>query len=207
MALSNVFSDKNERKAKDDLVGGYNSGLNKLEGSYGRAQDRYWNYEKEARPAAGAYSDALGLNGADGNARAVNQFQAGPGYQFQLQQGQQAINRTAASRGMLASGNTSLDLLRYSQGLADQEYDDYLNRLDGQQRFGLGVADRAGAIDTGLGDVRYATSLGKAGARANFQAGKDVSGLNTIGTISGGVSTGARLLGGGVGGPQPINRV
>lgn len=80
--------------------------------------------------ADGIYRDALGLGGDEGTARALAAFQGGPGYQFQMEQGLDALDRRAASRGMLQSGNNNLDTLRFSQGLADQEWDDWLGNLN-----------------------------------------------------------------------------
>src|SRR6185312_14052036 len=45
-------------------------------------------------------------------------FQQDPGYQFNLQQGQQALQRSAAARGLLNSTGTMRDMLGYSQGMA-----------------------------------------------------------------------------------------
>src|SRR5271163_4920796 len=41
-----------------------------------------------------------------------------PGYQFQLQQGTQAIDQNAAANGTLMSGNTGVALENYGQNLA-----------------------------------------------------------------------------------------
>ncbi len=77
------------------------------------------------------YLDSLGLNGAAGNTRAAGAFQAGPGYRFGVDQSLDALDRRAASRGMLGSGNTSLDTLATVNGLANQEYGNWQNRLGG----------------------------------------------------------------------------
>ena len=52
-----------------------------------------------------------------------------PGYQFRMDQGINAIDRAAAAKGMLGSGNRMYDLTNYAQGLASQEYDNQINRL------------------------------------------------------------------------------
>lgn len=56
-------------------------------------------------------------------------FEATPGYSFQLAEGQKAIERSAAARGLSLSGATMKANQRYGQGLANQEYGNYLNRL------------------------------------------------------------------------------
>ncbi len=52
-----------------------------------------------------------------------------PGYQFAQGEGIQALDRSAAARGMLNSGRQSKDLLRFGTGLADQTYGNQLARL------------------------------------------------------------------------------
>ena len=49
-------------------------------------------------------------------------YQSSPGYQFQLQQGQQALDGTAASQGGVFSGATQKAQMDYATGLASQDY-------------------------------------------------------------------------------------
>lgn len=83
--------------------------------------------------------NALGLNGATGDAAATGAFRAGPGYEFKVNSALDALDRRAASRGMLASGNTTNDTLSTVTGLADQAYGDWQNRL--YQYAGLGAQE------------------------------------------------------------------
>jgi len=55
-------------------------------------------------------------------------FEADPGYQFRLKQGQNAIEGSAAARGGLFSGAAGRQLQDYTQGLASQEYGTAYNR-------------------------------------------------------------------------------
>ena len=50
-------------------------------------------------------------------------------YKFRFDQGQQALERSAAAKGMLNSGNVLAGLAKYGQGMASQAYDDEANRL------------------------------------------------------------------------------
>lgn len=52
-----------------------------------------------------------------------------PSYQFRYQQGQQAAERSLASRGLLNSGNAAIELQQYGQGMASQEYGAQFNRM------------------------------------------------------------------------------
>lgn len=74
---------------------------------------------------------ALGVNGQAGTDAARAAFESSPGYQFQLDQGLEAINRARNARGMLNSGNTDRDAQIYGQGLAKQDYQTWLNNLLG----------------------------------------------------------------------------
>lgn len=47
-----------------------------------------------------------------------SQIQNDPAYQFQMQQGTDAINKGDAASGMLGSGNRGIELEKYGQGLA-----------------------------------------------------------------------------------------
>lgn len=49
-------------------------------------------------------------------------FQQSPGYQYQLQQGQNAIQNSAAGRGGLVGGNALMALQQNGQGLANQDW-------------------------------------------------------------------------------------
>ena len=61
-----------------------------------------------------------------------------PGYQFRLQQGQQALENAAAAKGMLRTGGTMKGLLDYNQASASQEYDKSYGRALGEYRLGYG---------------------------------------------------------------------
>ena len=70
-------------------------------------------------------------------------FQQQPGYQFQLQQGQQAINNSAAAQGNVLSGGTQKALASYSTGLANQSYNTAYNQYVQGQQLGAGIQNQA----------------------------------------------------------------
>lgn len=199
MSIGNLFSDGNERQAANVEKGGYKRGFKFARQQYKRGFKGLANDYADAKGEFGTYADALGLNGDEGNTRAVDTFHTSPGYDFRLDEGLKAIDRTAASRGMLGSGNTAIDTLKYAGDLADNEYGGWMDRLEG-------LGTKQAAIDTGLGDARYgykshigdlgyATKLGMAGVKANYLRGKDQSGANAVGAITGVASLGSKLLG------------
>jgi|GEM_PF-1311389 len=56
------------------------------------------------------------------------EFTESPGYQFQLSEGLKALERANAASGRIGSGGYDKAVMRYAEGLANQEYDDFLNR-------------------------------------------------------------------------------
>jgi hypothetical protein len=77
------------------------------------------------------YLDSLGVNGADGNARATGAFQAGPGYQYAVDQSLDQTRRAAARDGGLTGGNTLAALSDRAGNMANQEYGNWQTRLGG----------------------------------------------------------------------------
>jgi hypothetical protein len=56
-------------------------------------------------------------------------FYASPGYQFRLDEGGRAYDRSAAARGMLLSGAQVKAQNRFGQGMASEEFGNYANAL------------------------------------------------------------------------------
>lgn len=56
-------------------------------------------------------------------------FEQDPGYAFRQQEGMRALERSAAARGGLLSGNTMRGIQRFGQDLASQEYQNAFNRF------------------------------------------------------------------------------
>jgi hypothetical protein len=63
-----------------------------------------------------------------------------PGVGFQYNQGLDAIQRAASSKGMLGSGRLLQSLVDYGQGMAAQQYGDTLSRLAGMVQLGANAA-------------------------------------------------------------------
>jgi len=87
------------------------------------------------RAEAEAYANAHKTGGTK-----YGGFQASPGYQFALQQGLDSVNALAGAKGGLNSGKTMQDLLTYGQGMANQEYNNYLGQIYGLVNVGTGAA-------------------------------------------------------------------
>lgn len=145
--------------------------------------------------------DVLGLS-ANRNAEGYNSANAkfqerdikmDPGYQFRLEQGQKALERSAAARGGLFSGRAAKDLQSYGQGMASQEYGNAYNRAYGRfqdERNNLlqplqslsGLAQTATSAQGRSGEVLggQAGAYGQAGAN-NITGAANRVGANQLG--------------------------
>lgn len=60
-------------------------------------------------------------------------FQADPGYAFRMKEGLRALDRSAAARGGLLSGNQLRGITEYGQELASQEFTNAFNRYQAER--------------------------------------------------------------------------
>lgn len=120
-----------------------------------------------------------------------------PGYNFQMQQGQNAINSSAAATGGVLNGGTLKALDQYTTGLANttygQAYQNYLagsaqsyNQLYGVASLGEQAAGTLGAQNTTAANNQgnYLTQAG------NAQAAGDIGIANGINSAVSGIATG-----------------
>lgn len=88
-----------------------------------------------------------------------------PGYGFRFQQGQKALERSAAARGGLISGNTGGALQQFGQGLASQEYQNAYNRALNQYNTTAALAGigQTATNNMGMAGGNYANAVGNIG--------------------------------------------
>ena len=103
-------------------------------------------------------------------------FQASPGYQFAFDQGTAAVNALAGAKGGLNSGRTMQDLTTFGQGIANQEYGNWWNRLSGLAGSGQNAAASQGTAMSGAA----ANISGALGAIGNAQAAGSIGVANAI---------------------------
>lgn len=184
----------------------YDQGRGALNTNYAAALAPFQTVMNGANAGANAYGDATGANGPAGFDRATANFRADPGYQYSVDQGLKAVDRGAAARGMLRSGNVLTAEQTLGSNLADQQYGNYVSRLQpylGQQ---LGAAGGTATVNMGLGN-NLNTSFGNQGNLAyntqagigNAQAAADIANQNaTNGFLGGVLNLGTKLLGFGI---------
>lgn len=194
------------------------------------------NYAPWQNAGASATNTLAGLLGTPGQgllqpwnqtftAPTAAQAAATPGYQFQLQQGENAMQNSAAGNGSLLSGRTLADLNNFAQGTASTNYQNTFNnaqsqyqsayntflnnqnntysRLMGVSGEGLQAAGGEGQLIQGIGgDI--ASLMGQKGAAA---AQGTIGAANAYGSILPGMASSignmgmlSMLQGGGYGG-------
>lgn len=139
----------------DAASGLYNYSLNEdneddLLAAQGRARAALSPYEQAGRAAQQQLIDDL-MSGALGGEYGLDDFEADPGYQFRLDEGQKALERSLAARGLSQSGAALKEAQKYGQNLANTTFNDAFTRnlqeesqrynmLSGQAGQGLGAA-------------------------------------------------------------------
>lgn len=116
---------------------------------------------------------------ADANASPLQRFQADPGYQFMLDEGVKNIDRSAAAKGMLLSGNQLQEVGKFNTGLANTTWNDWVNKQSNMFRSYQGnLANVAGMGNSATAQAgQNAINAGNANAAL---AGNNASTLNAI---------------------------
>ena len=118
----------------------------------------------------------MGSNGYFNQTYTGQDIYSDPSYQFRLQQGQDAIQSSAAAQGGLLSGATLKALQNYGQESASQEYSNAYNRFNADQ------TNRYNRLSNlvGIGQ-NAAAQVGNAGAQTSQAiANNTMSGANSI---------------------------
>lgn len=107
-----------------------------------------------------------------------NEYIQSPGYNWLQQQGVSAIDRGAAARGKLDSGQNQKDLMQFGQGLASQDYGNYLGRLENlmnqytrTSQMGQNAANTISGYDFGAAQGKANVRMQSLGQQGSTQLG------------------------------------
>lgn len=129
-----------------------------------RVGDRTFGNEADARAYAGTQGTPYGG------------YTKTPGYDFRLQEGINALDASAASRGGLFSGAAGKALTQYGQDYATNEYGNYLARLSS-----LAGSGQAAAGNSANAGANFASNANNAFANmGNAQAAGWIGGTNAV---------------------------
>ena len=132
--------------------------------NYGQAAQPFQTLFNQYQGGVNAYGDAAGANGLEGQERARANFQVSPGFDFALNKGIDALSRAGAAKGV-ATGNVLRGAQDYGQGMANQEWGNYINRLSPYLGQNTSVAGGLSNVYTGQGNA-LAGSFGQEGQAA-----------------------------------------
>lgn len=142
-------------------------------------------YKNTGQSALYTLADFYGLDRAGGgqtgaalSPAALDAFRKSPDYTFARDEGISALDRSAASKGLLLSGGQTRDITKFASGLADQNIGNYLTRLYQLAGVGQSAAGATGnaALSTGRGVAETTMGAGEAEASGIVGAGNAVSG-------------------------------
>jgi hypothetical protein len=143
----------------------------------------------------------------------MDDYEADPGYAFRLSEGNKALERSAAARGMVLSGSMFKGLQRYGQDMASNEYQNAFNRYQTnrtnqlnpmQSLMGAGqtsanmMTGEAGQLGRGLGE----NALGAGNARASGYVGSANAYAGMLNNLSNSMGSFAGMGGFGGGGSK-----
>lgn len=118
---------------------------------YNQTRDDYAPWRTAGQGALSKLSSLYGISsGGPATAPAssiYDEFRATPGYQFTQDEGTKAAERSASARGLLGSGAALKAVDRFSAGLADQTYNNYVGQL--QSIAGLGQSATGSTAQAG----------------------------------------------------------
>lgn len=127
------------------------------------------------------------------------QFEADPGYQFRLDEGMKALERSAAARGGLLSGGFLRGATRYGQGVAAQEYQNAFNRYQAERQARLAplfeLYGQGAKLANALAGYQGDYGQGAAGTYMNAANARASNYLERAGALGGFFGRGAQLYG------------
>lgn len=213
--FGDIFGGADINNATNDQVSGLVQGANAAEGLLNnnpgiisglgaQALQPFQSLTGTANQGIGALGNLLGLNGPAGSQSALTNLQTQPGYQFQLGQGEGAINASAAAGGTTGSGNQLTALTNYGQGLAGNAYQGAVSNLSPYLGLGTSAASGEAGILGGetsaltgnnntLAQLLQSTFTGAGNANASGALAQQANNESLFG---GALSLGGSLLGG-----------
>jgi hypothetical protein len=108
----------------------YDQGRGDVNANFGLATGALSPYANQGAAATSRLSALAGLGGSEQQQSALA---SDPGYQFRMSQGVNALDRSAAARGMINSGAQQKALTGYGQGLASSELNNAFQRIGAVQ--------------------------------------------------------------------------
>lgn len=161
-------ASKNAAKTQADAAAQANAQQMQM---YDQNVQRLQPWTQQGQVSLGNLGNLLGNNGAN----QASLYQQSPGYQFQMDQGTQAILNNASALGGINSGATLKSLASFGQGLANQDFNQWLGNTYNMNMGVAGMGANSAGMTAGLGantaNTMGQNTLGAGNARAAGQVG------------------------------------
>lgn len=171
LSRGGALLQQNLNRSNNFANSAYNNQRSDLMNQYNKAIDSFNPYTQGGQQAQGLLTKFLT---GDPNTRAED-YAKTAGYQFQFDEGLGALDRSAAARGGLMSGQYMKDLTKYGQGMAQTGYNNYLSQLSGLAGQGLQAtnaqAGYRGTLGNNLSDIRGALGQTMIGNQNTYTQG------------------------------------
>ncbi len=131
---------------------------------------------------------------------AFQRFREGTGYQFNMNEGLNAVAQRFAGSGAYQSGAAMKALQRQATGIADNTFGSYLNALQGQQQTGLQGAGLMSGAYGAFADRFGANTTQQANNSANAAVAQGAQKAGALGSIAQALGSMASSYGGAGGG-------
>lgn len=142
-----LISSSAEGKAAEAQVTAAETSITEQRRQFDITREDLAPWLQTGQEALGQYSGLLGVGGDGPGTEAMQEgLRQYPGYQFALEEGIGAIEKSSAARGLTQSGQTLKDLTAYGQGLASSNFENYMNRLQGLSGVGQQTGGQLGTL-------------------------------------------------------------
>lgn len=205
-ALSMAYSMEQNEKARDTYSYWTGQALAAQKEMYNQTREDLAPYRELGSKSSNVIADLMGLNGTDAQTTAFNNFRSDPGYQYSVDTANKQLTRSALAKGNLFSGNFLAASNTMNQGLADQQYSNYYNRLYNLSSLGSNAAAKqananqtyasaVSSLDTQMGQITSNYFLNNAAA---FQQAAELVGKGAQSTSDRVINTVAAIYGKGM---------
>jgi len=171
-------------KAKQQSDAALKSGYDNANGYYGQAYDLYSPYAKSGQQASTMYNNALGVNGQGAQQSFMDNYKSADPFRAENEDyATNSLLRGYRAQGMVDSGASRLAAARASLQRGSQDYNQYLDRLNGAGSQGYQATNAQAGIRGGQADMAYGYGSQSAGNAINYgnaQAASRSTGINNL---------------------------
>lgn len=171
-AGASIYSGNKAASATSKAAG---SSIAEQNSEYNQTRSDQAPWRTTGASALDSIAKLYGLDSTDASGNVVkgsgkadfSSFTQSPDFQFNLQQGQDAINRSAAARGGLLSGAAVKAGQTYATGLADQNFQQYVGNLSGIAGAGQAATNATQVAGTNMANQNSGALMAAGNARAS----------------------------------------